>query len=65
MLAYTLGLRHAFDADHITAVDNTTRRLMADNAETGRTPRKPLWVGVWFSLGHYTNDVQGWPSFCQ
>ncbi|HST66028.1 MAG TPA: HoxN/HupN/NixA family nickel/cobalt transporter, partial [Mycobacteriales bacterium] len=33
VLAYTFGLRHAFDADHIAAVDNTTRKLMADNAE--------------------------------
>jgi high-affinity nickel-transport protein len=53
ILAYTFGLRHAFDADHIAAVDNTTRKLMADNAETGN-PRKPLSVGFWFSLGHST-----------
>src|SRR6185437_15214986 len=53
VLAYTFGLRHAFDADHIAAVDNTTRKLMADNAET-RNPRKPLSVGFWFSLGHST-----------
>ncbi|MGH3773260.1 MAG: HoxN/HupN/NixA family nickel/cobalt transporter [Pseudonocardiaceae bacterium] len=53
VLAYTFGLRHAFDADHIAAVDNTTRKLMADNAETGN-PRKPLSVGFWFSLGHST-----------
>ena len=33
VLAYTFGLRHAFDADHIAAVDNTTRKLLADNAE--------------------------------
>jgi high-affinity nickel-transport protein len=32
VLAYTFGLRHAFDADHIAAVDNTTRKLLADNA---------------------------------
>jgi high-affinity nickel-transport protein len=50
VLAYTFGLRHAFDADHIAAVDNTTRKLMAD--ETAR--RKPLSVGFWFSLGHST-----------
>ncbi|MEV0131764.1 HoxN/HupN/NixA family nickel/cobalt transporter [Dactylosporangium sp. NPDC050688] len=49
LLAYTFGLRHAFDADHIAAVDNTTRKLMADN-----TGRKPLSVGFWFSLGHST-----------
>jgi len=53
ILAYTFGLRHAFDADHIAAVDNTTRKLMADNAATGIT-RKPLSVGFWFSLGHST-----------
>jgi high-affinity nickel-transport protein len=43
--AYTLGLRHAFDADHIGAIDNTTRRLMADG-------QRPLSVGFFFSLGH-------------
>ncbi|GAA2567994.1 HoxN/HupN/NixA family nickel/cobalt transporter [Winogradskya consettensis] len=48
VLAYTFGLRHAFDADHIAAVDNTTRKLMQDNV------RKPLSVGFWFSLGHST-----------
>jgi nickel/cobalt transporter (NiCoT) family protein len=46
ILAYTLGMRHAFDADHIAAVDNTTRKLMADGG------RRPLSVGFWFSLGH-------------
>ncbi len=51
ILAYTLGMRHAFDADHIAAVDNTTRKLLADNLESGRG-RKPLAVGFWFSLGH-------------
>ncbi|HXR12229.1 MAG TPA: hypothetical protein VN770_08035, partial [Gaiellaceae bacterium] len=43
--AYTLGLRHAFDADHIAAIDNTTRKLMAEG-------QRPLSVGFWFSLGH-------------
>jgi high-affinity nickel-transport protein len=43
--AYTLGLRHAFDADHIAAIDNTTRKLMADG-------QRPLSVGFFFSLGH-------------
>src|SRR2546430_6335346 len=43
--AYTLGLRHAFDADHISAIDNTTRKLMADG-------KRPLSVGFFFSLGH-------------
>jgi high-affinity nickel-transport protein len=45
--AYTLGMRHAFDADHISAIDNTTRKLMADG-------KRPLSVGFWFSLGHST-----------
>ena len=45
--AYTLGLRHAFDADHIAAIDNTTRKLMAEG-------KRPLSVGFWFSLGHST-----------
>ncbi len=53
VLAYTFGMRHAFDADHIAAVDNTTRKLLADNTVTGNT-RKPLSVGFWFSLGHST-----------
>ena len=53
ILAYTLGLRHAFDADHIAAVDNTTRKLIADNLDNGMD-RKPLSVGFWFSLGHST-----------
>ena len=39
VLAYTFGLRHAFDADHIAAVDNTTRKLLADNAD--REPAAP------------------------
>ncbi len=43
--AYTLGMRHAFDADHIAAIDNTTRKLMDDG-------QRPLSVGFWFSLGH-------------
>ncbi|MFC5929667.1 HoxN/HupN/NixA family nickel/cobalt transporter [Cryobacterium melibiosiphilum] len=47
LTAYTLGLRHAFDADHIAAIDNTTRKLMNDG-------RHPLSVGFWFSLGHST-----------
>ncbi len=58
VLAYTFGLRHAFDADHIAAVDNTTRKLIADNVALeaqGEAPgRKPLSVGFWFSLGHST-----------
>src|SRR5262245_20874248 len=47
LTAYTLGLRHAFDADHIAAIDNTTRKLMADG-------KRPLSVGFFFSLGHST-----------
>jgi len=57
VLAYTFGLRHAFDADHIAAVDNTTRKLLADNVEieaAGGAARKPLSIGFWFSLGHST-----------
>src|ERR1700680_2720629 len=46
-LAYTLGLRHAFDADHISAIDNTTRKLLQQG-------RKPVGVGFFFSLGHST-----------
>src|SRR2546427_8088957 len=46
-IAYTLGLRHAFDADHISAIDNTTRKLLQGG-------RKPLGVGFFFSLGHST-----------
>jgi high-affinity nickel-transport protein len=44
---YTLGLRRAFDADHIAAIDTTTRKLMAEG-------KRPLSVGFWFSLGHAT-----------
>src|SRR6476646_9939526 len=47
LTAYTLGLRHAFDADHIGAIDNTTRKLMNDG-------QRPLSVGFFFSLGHST-----------
>jgi high-affinity nickel-transport protein len=53
VLAYTFGLRHAFDADHIAAVDNATRKLLTDYDEQG-ADRKPLSVGFWFSLGHST-----------
>jgi high-affinity nickel-transport protein len=52
-LAYSLGLRHAFDADHIAAIDNTTRKLMNDRVDEAE-PRRPLSVGYWFSLGHST-----------
>lgn len=47
LLAYTLGLRHAFDADHISAIDNTIRKLV-------ERKRNPLGVGLYFSLGHST-----------
>jgi high-affinity nickel-transport protein len=50
--AYTLGLRHAFDADHISAIDNTTRKVMSDRHGTGK-PR-PFSFGYFFSLGHST-----------
>ncbi|MGZ4335551.1 MAG: HoxN/HupN/NixA family nickel/cobalt transporter [Gaiellaceae bacterium] len=46
-LAYTFGLRHAFDADHIAAIDNTTRRFLQEE-------KRPLGVGFFFSLGHST-----------
>ncbi|HLN17379.1 MAG TPA: HoxN/HupN/NixA family nickel/cobalt transporter [Acidimicrobiales bacterium] len=45
VLAYTLGMRHAFDADHIAAIDNTTRKLVQER-------KRPLSVGYFFSLGH-------------
>jgi high-affinity nickel-transport protein len=47
VLAYSFGLRHAFDADHISAIDNTTRKLIAQGG-------RPLGVGFFFSLGHST-----------
>jgi high-affinity nickel-transport protein len=46
-LAYSFGLRHAVDADHIAAIDNVTRKLMQDG-------KQPVTVGLWFSLGHST-----------
>jgi len=62
LLAYTLGLRHALDADHISAIDLMTRRLIA-------TGQRPVTVGTWFSLGHSTIVVVtcecffGWGCF--
>ncbi len=47
ILAYTLGLRHGVDADHICAIDNTTRKLIQQD-------KRPTTVGTWFSLGHST-----------
>ena len=52
ILAYTLGLRHAFDADHISAIDNTTRKVLGERQGTGQ-PR-PFGFGFFFSLGHCT-----------
>src|SRR4051812_31176878 len=45
--AYILGLRHGFDADHIAAIDNTTRKLVGEG-------RKSTSVGLYFSIGHST-----------
>src|ERR1700732_1680624 len=47
VLAYSLGLRHALDADHIAAIDNVTRKLMQEG-------RRPVGVGLFFALGHST-----------
>lgn len=47
VLAYTFGLRHAVDADHIAAIDNVTRKLMQEG-------KKPITAGLFFSLGHST-----------
>ena len=47
LTAWTLGMRHAFDADHISAIDNVTRKLMADG-------KRPLGTGFFFALGHST-----------
>lgn len=47
LLALTLGMRHAFDADHLAAIDNTTRTLISRG-------QRPLSTGFWFSLGHST-----------
>ena len=47
VVAYLLGLRHSVDADHISAIDNVTRKLMQEN-------KKPVAVGFFFSLGHST-----------
>ncbi len=66
--AYLFGLRHAFDADHIAAIDNTTRKLMTDGDDAGRAglpqrsegtglvkdPGQPNSVGFWFAMGHST-----------
>ena len=49
-LAYMFGLRHAFDADHIAAIDNVVRKLMQEG-------KKPLGVGFFFSLGHSSIEI--------
>src|SRR6202789_3225247 len=51
-LAYSLGLRHAVDADHIAAIDNVTRKLMQEG-------KRPVAVGFMFSLGHSTIVLLG------
>ena len=51
-LAYSFGLRHAVDADHIAAIDNVTRKLMQQG-------KRPVAVGLMFSLGHSTIVVRG------
>ena len=51
-LAYSFGLRHAVDADHIAAIDNVTRKLMQEG-------KRPVAVGFMFSLGHSTIVVIG------
>ena len=52
VLAYTLGLRHAFDADHISAIDNTTRKVLGERQ--GPEQPRPFGFGFFFSLGHST-----------
>ena len=47
LLAYTFGLRHAVDADHIAAIDNVTRKLMQEG-------KRPVATGFFFSIGHST-----------
>ena len=55
LTAYTLGMRHACDADHIAAIGNSTLKLRSEG-------KSPIWVGFWFSLGHST-IVSGCASF--
>ena len=54
LIAWTWGLRHALDADHISAIDNATRRIMAVPRRDGYGFRRPTTVGVFFSMGHST-----------
>lgn len=59
IISYTLGLRHAIDADHIVIIDLVTRRLVASG-------QKPVAVGTFFSLGHSTYVCfTYWPPFSQ
>jgi high-affinity nickel-transport protein len=51
-LAYTLGLRHAVDPDHIAAIDNVTRKLMQE-------AKRPIAVGLFFALGHFDRRDRG------
>ncbi|MGA7625842.1 MAG: hypothetical protein WB630_11345 [Candidatus Acidiferrales bacterium] len=52
LVAYSFGLRHAADTDHIAAIDNVTRKLMQDG-------KRPVAVGLMFSLGHSTVVILG------
>lgn len=54
LIAWTTGLRHALDADHISAIDNATRRIMVVPRRDGLGYRRPVTVGLFFSLGHST-----------
>ncbi|WFD22994.1 hypothetical protein MEQU1_001678 [Malassezia equina] len=54
LIAWTTGLRHALDADHISAIDNATRRIMAVPRRDGNGFRRPTTVGMFFSMGHST-----------
>ena len=58
LLAYSFGLRHAFDADHIAAIDNVTRKLMQEG-------KRPVAVGLFFSLGHSTVVVLAVGRHCR
>lgn len=54
LVAWTTGLRHALDADHISAIDNATRRIMAVPLRNGPGFQRPVTVGLFFSMGHST-----------
>jgi high-affinity nickel-transport protein len=57
LTAWTLGARHGFDADHISAIDNTTRKLMTDGG-------RPLGTGFFFALGHSSIIVVVGAALC-